>query len=60
MGPDGSCTLHIRWMDFANDLLSEFGSTPDEADVHFAIVNNSRHPKELIKDYCFRMSALGT
>lgn len=50
--------IFVGWI--SQIIFCEFGSTPDEAKVHFDMVNASRCPKELIKDYCFRMSALGS
>jgi len=56
---DSSPILHTTWREFANALREEFGSTPDEAEIHYAMANAIRRPKEAVKEYCFRMSALG-
>nr|XP_041633350.1 uncharacterized protein LOC121503198 [Drosophila kikkawai] len=44
---------------FAADIREEFGAEPDEAEIHFNMANATRRSKETVKEYCFRMSALG-
>jgi hypothetical protein len=56
---DSSPILHTTWNNFANALRDEFGANPDEAEVHFSMASATRRPKETVKEYCFRMSALG-
>ncbi|BFF91641.1 uncharacterized protein DMAD_09873 [Drosophila madeirensis] len=56
---DSSPVLHTTWSNFATAILEEFGSNPDEAEVHFNMANATRRAKETVKEYCFRMSALG-
>ncbi|XP_070853703.1 uncharacterized protein [Drosophila suzukii] len=56
---DSSAILHITWKNFAEAIKDEFGANPDEAEVHFNMANATRRPKETVKEYCFRMSALG-
>ncbi|XP_041449446.1 uncharacterized protein LOC121404234 [Drosophila obscura] len=56
---DSSPVLHTTWSDFAAAIRDEFGSNPDEAEVHFNMANATRRSKETVKEYCFRMSALG-
>ncbi|KAL7745269.1 hypothetical protein ACLKA6_008313 [Drosophila palustris] len=56
---DSSPVLHTSWRAFANALRDEFGTTPDEAEIHYAMTNAIRRAKETVKEYCFRMSALG-
>jgi len=55
---DASPVLHTTWSEFSNAIRDEFGSTPDKAEIHY-IMSNVRRQKETIKEYCFRMSALG-
>ncbi|XP_036334802.1 uncharacterized protein LOC118745459 [Rhagoletis pomonella] len=56
---DASPVLHTTWADFANALKSEFGTTHDEAEIHFLMSNATRRPKERINEYCFRVSSIG-
>ncbi|XP_041451297.1 uncharacterized protein LOC121404945 [Drosophila obscura] len=56
---DSSPVLHTTWSDFAAAIRDEFGSNPDEAEVHFNMANATRRSKETVKEYCFRMSVLG-
>ncbi|XP_041451951.1 uncharacterized protein LOC121405348 [Drosophila obscura] len=56
---DSSPVLHTTWSDFAAAIRDEFGSNPDVAEVHFNMANATRRSKETVKEYCFRMSALG-
>ncbi|XP_070854122.1 uncharacterized protein [Drosophila suzukii] len=56
---DSSPILHTTWKNFADAIKDEFGANPDEAEVHFNMANATRRPKETVKEYCFRMSALG-
>ncbi|KAM8707599.1 hypothetical protein ACLKA7_014690 [Drosophila subpalustris] len=56
---DSSPVLHTSWKAFANALRDEFGTAPDEAEIHYAMTNAIRRAKETVKEYCFRMSALG-
>ncbi|XP_050339157.1 uncharacterized protein LOC126765591 [Bactrocera neohumeralis] len=56
---DASPTLHTTWENFANALRHDFGSDRDEAEIHFVMANATRKPKEIIKEYCFRVAALG-
>ncbi|XP_043062696.1 uncharacterized protein LOC122319447 [Drosophila yakuba] len=51
--------LHTTWNSFAVAIREEFGSKPDEAEIHFNMANATRRSKETVKEYCFRMSALG-
>jgi len=56
---DSSPILHTTWKNFAEDIKDEFGAKPDEAEVHINMANAIRRSKETVKEYCFRMSALG-
>ncbi|XP_043068710.2 uncharacterized protein [Drosophila bipectinata] len=56
---DSSPVVHTTWRDFAQAMRDEFGTSPDEAEVHFNMANATRRAKETVKEYCFRMSALG-
>ncbi|XP_044574028.1 uncharacterized protein LOC123258220 [Drosophila ananassae] len=56
---DSSPVVHTTWSDFAQAMRDEFGASPDEAEVHFNMTNATRRAKETVKEYCFRMSALG-
>ncbi|XP_049316662.1 uncharacterized protein LOC125779373 [Bactrocera dorsalis] len=56
---DASPTLHTTWENFADALRHEFGSDRDEAEIHFVMANATRKPKEIVKEYCFRVAALG-
>ncbi|KPU81876.1 uncharacterized protein Dana_GF27453 [Drosophila ananassae] len=56
---DSSPVVHTTWSDFAQAMRDEFGASPDEAEVHFNMTNATRRAKETLKEYCFRMSALG-
>ncbi|KAL7731015.1 hypothetical protein ACLKA6_014236 [Drosophila palustris] len=39
---DSSPVLHTSWRAFANALRDEFGTTPDEAEIHYAMTNAIR------------------
>jgi len=56
---DSSPILHTTWKNFAEAIQDEFGANPEEAEVHFNMANATLRPKETVKVYCFRMSALG-
>ncbi|XP_062133272.1 restin homolog [Drosophila sulfurigaster albostrigata] len=56
---DSSPVVHTRWSNFAEALNDEFGIEPDEAEIHFTMANATRKSNETVKEYCFRMSALG-
>lgn len=55
---DSSAEIFICWDDFSSELKGEFGTMPDEADIHYKISNAKRQHGETIIEYCFRMSAL--
>jgi len=56
---DSSPILHTTSKNFAEAIQDEFGANPDEAEMHFNLANATRLSKETVKEYCFRMSALG-
>ncbi|XP_044317746.1 uncharacterized protein LOC123038119 [Drosophila rhopaloa] len=56
---DSSPVLHTTWKHFADAIQDEFGANPDVAELHFNMANATRRSKETVKEYCFRMSALG-
>ena len=54
-----SFALHTTWVDFAHAIRRECGSLWDEAKINFAMTSATRKSKNILKEYCFRMSALG-
>ncbi|KAM8702430.1 hypothetical protein ACLKA7_001761 [Drosophila subpalustris] len=51
---DLSPVLHTSWRAFTNALRDEFGTTPDDAEIHYAMTNAIKRAKETVTEYCFQ------
>ncbi|KAL7725688.1 hypothetical protein ACLKA6_013304 [Drosophila palustris] len=51
---DLSPVLHTSWRAFANALRDEFGTTPNDAEIHYAMTNAFKRAKETVTEYCFQ------
>ncbi|XP_053968427.1 uncharacterized protein LOC128869850 [Anastrepha ludens] len=56
---DASPECYSNWTIFAERLIEEFGTKPNEAEIHYKMNSSVRKFDEKVVEYCFRMSAIG-